>query len=145
MSLSPAMASILVIDDEPELRDVFSSILRRAGHEVLVASGAREGLATFYRYCPDVVITDVILPDESGLNLILELTRDQTAAVIVVSGSDTVGGGDLLGFATLFGACRALRKPVLRAELMAVIDDVLGQKPSRDDSGDGTSGFRQLA
>lgn len=139
------MASILVIDDEPELRDIFSSILRRAGHEVLLAAGAREGLAAFYRYCPDVVITDVILPDESGLNLILELTRHQTAAVIVVSGNENVGGGDLLNFATLFGACRALRKPVLRADLIATVDDVLGHRSSRDDSGDGANGFRQFA
>src|SRR5262245_33354994 len=63
---SSGMASILIIDDEPELRDVFASILEKAGHEVLLASGARDGLAAFSRHRPDVVITDVILPDESG-------------------------------------------------------------------------------
>ena len=140
-----AMAKILLIDDEPALLDVYSAMLAKAGHQVLLASSAREGLAAFSRHCPEVVITDVILPDESGLNLVLELTRPKTAAVIVVSGTDTVGGRDLLSFTTLLGARRALRKPVRRADLIDAIDDVLGQRRRREDDGDPSSRFRRLA
>ncbi len=139
------MATILVIDDEPDLRAVFACLLEKAGHEVVLASGARDGLAAFARHRPDIVITDVVLPDESGLNLVLELTRHKTAPVIVMSGSDIVGGRDLLSFATLVGACRALLKPVRRAELIAAVDDALRPRRLRDDRGDATCHVRRPA
>ncbi len=139
------MATILVIDDEPDLRAVFACLLEKAGHEVVLASGARDGLAAFARHRPDIVITDVVLPDESGLNLVLELTRHKTAPVIVMSGSDTVGGRDLLSFATLVGACRALLKPVRRAELIAAVDDALGPRRLHDDHRDATCHVRRPA
>src|ERR1044071_6833965 len=72
------MARILLVEDECDLLDVLRDILTKVRHEVFCASGARDALVMYRAHQPDLVITDIFLPDESGLNLILELTRTST-------------------------------------------------------------------
>jgi DNA-binding NtrC family response regulator len=126
------MARVLVIDDEAELLDLYRDILRRANHTVVVASGARQGLALYRSQRPDLVIADVFLPDASGLDLILELTRDHATPLIAVSGGSR-GSVDLLEAARMFGAFRALAKPVRREELLGAVDQALAAGRRRVD------------
>jgi len=124
-----AMAVILVIDDDLDILTVFRDILTKAHHEVLTAPGARQGLAVYQAHRPDLIITDIFLRDESGLNLIFELTRD--TRVIAISGGSRKAGVDFLEHARLLGAWRALYKPVRRDELLAAVDEALGPRGSR--------------
>jgi signal transduction histidine kinase len=79
------MATILVIDDEAMNRDLARTLLSRKGHTILEASGGVEGLRTAIRARPDLVVTDVLMPDMDGYQLVGELrARPETAHTPVV-------------------------------------------------------------
>jgi len=120
------MARILVVEDECDLLDVLRDILTKVRHEVFCASGARDALVMYRAHQPDLVITDIFLPDESGLNLILELTRTSTVKVIAISGGGSEAGVDFLDCAEKFGAWRVLTKPLRRDELLSAVADACG-------------------
>jgi DNA-binding NtrC family response regulator len=119
------MASILVIDDEPELLASVSDALTRAGHGVLVASNPRQGLQLHRQHHPDVVITDVFMPDIGGLVVLLELARPGAARIIAMSGGGARGLVDVLEDAQAFGACCTLQKPFTRTQLLGAVDTAL--------------------
>ena len=104
------MATILIIDDEEPIRALLRTTLEAAGHEVVEAANGRQGLE-LYRHRPtDLVITDIVMPELNGLDMLLELTRHFLhAKVIAISGA----GGDknVLDVAKLLGARRTLLKP----------------------------------
>ena len=104
------MATILIIDDEEPIRALLRTTLEAAGYEVTEAANGRIGLA-LYRHKPtDLVITDLLMPELNGLDMILELTRSfLDAKVIAISG----GGGEenVLDLAKLLGARRTFQKP----------------------------------
>jgi DNA-binding NtrC family response regulator len=120
------MARILVVEDECDLLDVLRDVLTKVGHEVFCASGARGALASYDAHHPDVVITDIFLPDESGLNLIFELTRTSDVKVIAISGGGSAAGVDFLECAEKFGAWRVLNKPLRRDELLSAVAEACG-------------------
>ena len=120
------MARILVVEDECELLDVLRDVLAKAGHEVFCASGARGALALYSAHRPQVVISDIFLPDESGLNLIFELTRTSDVKVIAISGGGSDAGIDFLECAEKFGAWRVLNKPLRRDQLLSAVAEAGG-------------------
>jgi len=69
------MVTILVIDDQDSFRRLLRTVLERAGHEVMEAPNGRLGLAVYRERPPDLVITDMLMPEMNGLDMILELTR----------------------------------------------------------------------
>ncbi len=104
------MASILIIDDEEIIRVLLRSTLEAAGYEVTEAVNGREGLE-LYRHRPtDLVITDIVMPELNGLDMLLELTREFLhAKVIAISGAG--GGKNVLDVAKLLGARQTFQKP----------------------------------
>ena len=66
------LARILVIEDDDLERDMFREILEKAGYEVDVASNGREGLSIFRDEPADVVVTDIMMPEKDGIELIRE-------------------------------------------------------------------------
>ena len=104
------MATILIIDDEEIVRVLLRSALQAAGYAVVEAANGREGLALYRLRPTDLVITDILMPELNGLDLILELTRYfLDAKVIAISG---VGGEkNVLDVAKLLGARRTIQKP----------------------------------
>ena len=96
------MATILVIDDHEPIRRLLRAVLERAGHEVTGAPNGRLGLAVYRERPADVVITDLLMPEMNGLDLILELTRAfLDVKVIAMSGAPdrekTLDAAKLLG------------------------------------------------
>ena len=67
------MASILVIDDEPDVRDSISQVLTRVGFEVMTADNGLTGVEDFFRRPADVVIVDVIMPRSNGVEVIKKI------------------------------------------------------------------------
>ena len=122
------MARILLVDDDPDLLDVLRDILTKARHEVVCASGARAALGLYRAQQPDLVITDIFLPDESGLNLIFELTHTSGVKVIAISGGGGQGDLDFLECAQKFGAWRVLNKPLRREQLLSAVADACGDR-----------------
>ena len=116
------MASILVIDDEPEIRALLRTVLESAGHTVTEATNGREGVALYRQQPADLVITDIQMPELNGLDLILELTREfLNVKVIAISGAQ---GEDrsVLNVAKLLGARQTLQKPLSLATFRAAVE-----------------------
>lgn len=128
------MARVLVIDDDEDTCDLFSTILRNAGHVVQVALDGEQGLRVFTVWKPDIVVVDMFMPEMDGLETVSAMRRASSPVkVIAVSagyrfhGRD--GGGDVVDRALELGADVALRKPVEPEQLERAVDTVMGSPP----------------
>jgi DNA-binding NtrC family response regulator len=114
------MATILIIDDEGIIRVLLRSALEAAGYEVTQATNVRQGIE-LYRHRPtDLVITDILMPELNGLEMLLALTREFIhAKVIAISGA----GQEMkvLDVAKLLGARRTFQKPLNMPELLGAV------------------------
>ena len=104
------MASILIIDDEDPIRGLLRSVLETEGYEVTEAANGRIGLEQYRQKPTDLVITDILMPELNGLDLLLALTRDfLDAKVIAISGAGEET--NVLNGAKLLGARQTFKKP----------------------------------
>jgi len=104
------MATILIIDDQESIRALLRTTLEAAGYEVMVASNGRIGLELYRQMPTDLVITDMLMPELNGLDMLRELTREfLDAKVIAISGAGK--GQNVLDVAKLLGARRTFHKP----------------------------------
>jgi len=84
------MARILVVDDEEIIRDMLHTVLRRLGHEVLLADRGKGGIEVFRRERPQITILDLNMPDIDGISVLKEIRAfDPKASVIMLTGSGT--------------------------------------------------------
>ena len=127
MNREQNVSTILVIEDEHNIRTLICWKLRKAGHTVIEAVDGRQGVYLFCERSPDLVITDIIMPDKEGLETITELrAKKQDVKIVAISGG---GYGDADGYlvmAKALGARATLTKPFKMAELLAVSEEVLG-------------------
>jgi len=125
------MPRILVIDDEPDTRAMLEQILKRAGYEVILAAEGREGVERHRTRPADLVITDLYMPIQDGMETIRELRSCfPTVAIIAMSGQP--GTGTMLAIAQNATDVGILRKPFLPDELIDAVKKALGGKaPTR--------------
>ena len=120
------MAKILVIDDDVMIRNAVERMLKSRGFEVCLAADGRAGVETFHREQPDLVITDIIMPDKEGFQLIMELRRAQPQVkVIAMSGGGRAGSGEFLEMAKRLGAADIIGKPFLVEDLLSRVNACL--------------------
>jgi two-component system nitrogen regulation response regulator GlnG len=127
-----ATGSILVVDDDPAICVVVGEALRRQGHRVKTASSIRERTALIQSFAPDVLITDVMLPDGDGLDEVAEIIeRKPGINVIILSAQNTLNTAIR---ATEKGAFEYLPKPFDLNELTRAVSDALGTRadPNED-------------
>jgi two-component system, response regulator, stage 0 sporulation protein F len=118
--------SILVVDDNDQLRGMINRGLTLAGHDVVEAANGKAALAQLEGLRFDVILTDIVMPDMEGLELIrLIRKQDATARIIAMSGGGRGTADDYLAFASRFGAAVTLEKPFTIEELTKAIDAVL--------------------
>ncbi|MFH0824969.1 MAG: response regulator [Pseudomonadota bacterium] len=123
------MPRVLVIDDQPEIRELLERMLRGSGYEVTVAENGDEGTKLFRADPYDLIITDIIMPEKEGLETIMELRRDYPdVKIIAISGGGTGGRDTYLNLACRLGAQRAVPKPFKRDELLAAVKELIGGK-----------------
>jgi DNA-binding response OmpR family regulator len=118
------MARILVIDDDENVQTLIRDVLSEAGHTVLLANDGREGLIRYRTESPDLVITDIFMPERDGLDVILELASCE-ATIIAMSGGGDLDRADHLDDALYFGARSSLAKPFTVDALLGVVNEVL--------------------
>ena len=123
------MASILVIDDEEQMRTLLRTVLFRAGHVVTVAANGREGLERYRGHPVDIIITDLIMPEKEGVETIIELKAEfPTCKIIAMSGGGRVKPEDYLSLAGSLGAQATLSKPFSNDALLKTVEAVLAAK-----------------
>ena len=84
------MAKILVIDDEPGIRNLLDTLLRRKGYDVILAESGQKGLDLFRRERPDVIVLDLKMPGMDGLSVLQQVrSLDSKKPVIVLTGAGT--------------------------------------------------------
>ena len=117
--------TILVVDDEVDIAASLQERLTMEGYHVLTASDGRKGLRAYHEQQVDLVITDVLMPETDGLEVVRTLRRLGTVIPIIAMS----GGGDrdldFLIEATEFGATRTLSKPFRLEDLVAMVHDLL--------------------
>ena len=117
------MPKILIIDDDDDVRTMFRLTLTHFGHTVVEARDGKEGLKLFESHRPDLVITDIVMPEQEGIGLLLELRkRPPMPKIIAVSGGGTRDALEYLRMAKLLGANHVLTKPIPMATLVAAVD-----------------------
>ena len=121
------MAKILVIDDEPQMRDMLKQLLQLDGHHVTLASNGDEGIACFNKSQPDLVITDILMPYKDGIELVIEIRRIDTETPIIATsgGRRSLSASFNLDSSLLVGANTMLPKPFTRAQLQASVKKCL--------------------
>jgi DNA-binding response OmpR family regulator len=118
------MARILIIEDEKGIRFAIRRSLERAGYDVMEASDGEEGLRLFQDQAADLVITDLVMPEKEGLEVIMEIHRKFPATkVIAISGG--IKTHDFLPAARLLGASRTFLKPFDLNALVEAVGDLL--------------------
>ena len=110
---------IAVADDEPDMREYFERILPALGHEVVVVAATGAELVERCRDCrPELVITDIKMPDLDGLEAAAQIQRELGIPIIVVSGYQDEAH---LERAAEMGVAGYLLKPIKRADLEACL------------------------
>jgi len=124
------MTTVLIIDDDADLRLLYKEILEQAGYEVMDAADGAAGISLYRTHRPDVVITDIVMPEKEGLETIKELGQDFPGVkIIAVSGGfHNMDAAACLNMARLMGARRTLPKPVPKKVLIETVQAVLAEE-----------------
>ena len=118
--------TVLVADDEEGIRCLFQEALRDAGYEVALAASGREVLEMLKARPIDVVVTDLVMPDQDGIDIIRAIRRaNPEVKTIAMSGAS-----GFLTTARLLGASATLAKPVTPKELLDKVREVCGEPAS---------------
>jgi DNA-binding NtrC family response regulator len=128
-------ANILVIDDEPDIREVVSEILEDEGYKVSTAENGEAARSAFATESPDLVLLDIWMPDVDGITLLKEWSQGGLPCpVVVMSGHGTL---ETAVEATRLGAHDFVQKPISLAKLLSIVAQALesrkeqaGQKPA---------------
>ncbi len=121
------MPSVLVVDDEDQVRQLIRETLELAGYDVEEACDGKEGLDRYRTKPADLVIMDILMPDQDGLESIMTLHREfpQSRVIAITGGSDTIGILNFLDVAKMLGARRTLKKPFDVKTLVDVVTEEL--------------------
>lgn len=120
------MSRILLIDDDEDFRGYVQQLLTRAGYDVLQATDGREGLKVFAKESVDLVITDIIMPEMEGLELIITMLKEHPGTkVIAMSGGARIRAGTCLDLAAKLGAQHTLEKPIESSALLLAVQETL--------------------
>ena len=123
---SSAPKSILVIDDDKNIRLLLRAVLEREGYQVLEAPDGDKGVSEFKKSPTDLVITDLIMPGKEGIETIRDLRREfPNVKIIAVSGGGRIGPDCYLKMAKGVGALRTLSKPIDRMGLLQAVQEVM--------------------
>lgn len=120
-----AVQSILVVEDDPGTQKVMQQVLETLGYAVTVAGNGREALASLRHSPVELVITDLIMPESDGFELIADLRRNfPHLEIVAISGGGHLGADTYLTIARGLGVDVVLQKPITRDNLVMAIKTV---------------------
>jgi DNA-binding response OmpR family regulator len=123
------MKHILVVDDDEAVRNLLKVILEREGYEVSAAADGKQAVRLFRGKPSDLIITDIIMPEQEGLKTIFDLRQQHPEVrIIAISGGGQYGLGNYLDAAVALGADETFAKPFDRVELLKAVRTLLSNK-----------------
>ena len=124
------MARILIVDDDDQVRWTLGEILRQKGYEVLEADNGNVALRHLHGTPIDVVITDIVMPEKEGIELIIEIKRDfPDLKIIAMSGGGRWGHNTYLDLAKKLKVARTFEKPIDINELLSTLESLCEKDP----------------
>lgn len=116
-------AHLLIVEDDAEMRDLLRKVLEKEGYRISVAGDGREATASLSRKPFDLVVTDMLMPDDGGLELLRAIRQTHpTLPVIIIT---AFGNWGSYSQALELGAAAFISKPLKMAELIAAIQTAL--------------------
>ena len=123
------MKRVLVIDDDEGVRLTLNHVLAAGGYAVWTAADGIEGVKLAQTCRPDVVLTDLLMPRQDGLETIALLKREYPGLrIVAMSGGLRMGQGDILESASKSGADRVLAKPFDMTALLELLPSLIEQR-----------------
>ena len=120
------MPGVLIVEDDKELREMLKISLLRRNFTVLEAENGKEAITHFKPSLTDLVVTDLIMPEEDGLKVVIKLRElKPSIKIIAISGGGKVGPGSYLNLAKALGADAIYSKPFSINDLTAKIEQLL--------------------
>ena len=126
---------ILVIDDSETDRMILEELLKQAGYEVILASDGKKGLERFHAKPADLVITDMVMPEKMGIDVILELKEEFPELKIIAMSSGGYFGPEIeLDMASTLGAY-TISKPYNPENVLEIVTELLSQESEEENNG----------
>ena len=121
------MAHILIIDDDEFFREMLVQMLQQEGHQVTASNDGVKALAMLERTRPDLILTDILMPNMDGVELIMELSRqsNNTPVIAMSGGRRSITPAFNLESAKLLGVKVTLTKPFTIQALRAALQEAL--------------------
>lgn len=121
------MSHILVIDDDEFFRDVLEQMLKKEGHIVTVSHDGIHALGLLKRIEPDLIITDILMPNMDGVEFIMQLTKlsNNTPVIAMSGGRRSITSAFNLESAKLLGVKVTLTKPFAHTALRTALQEAL--------------------
>ena len=117
---------ILIVDDDVQIRNMLRQMLELEGYEVMDAPDGKEALRLYLENPIDLIITDIIMPEKEGIEIIMELRRQfPDVKIIAISGGGRLDPAQYLRIAKSAGVQYAFAKPVEREELFKAVRELL--------------------
>ncbi len=113
---------ILIVDDEPQIRDIISMTLENSGYETQSAENGLIALEMFKKYDFDLIITDLIMPEKEGIETIVEMKKIKKIPIIAISGGGSFSPVQYLEIAKKLGADAKLTKPISAKKLLETVE-----------------------
>lgn len=125
--------TVLVVDDDPGMRDMIRDWLTPSGYNLLYADSGKEGTKIFRRQRVDLVLLDVFMPDQDGIEVLMELRRiAKSPKVVMMSGGGVMKLEQVLKLASKLGATETLPKPFTPIELTQTVHRLIGSAATAD-------------
>jgi len=119
------MKKILIIDDNELFRDMMKELLERAGYQVFEAINGNDGLKIAGEISADLIVTDIIMPEKEGLEIIIELRKDNPEVkIIAVSGGGRLTPEFHLSLAEKLGVQKSFTKPFDNKQFLAAVKEL---------------------
>ncbi|MGC1392350.1 MAG: response regulator [Bacteroidales bacterium] len=123
------MPGILIVEDDKELREMLKLSLLRRNFTVFEAENGKAAITHFKPLITDLVVTDLIMPEEDGLKVVIKLRElKPSIKIIAISGGGKVGPGSYLNLAKALGADAIYSKPFSVNDLVAKIEHLLANE-----------------
>lgn len=122
--------SILLVDDEPQTRDLLRLMLKRDGYEVFDAEDGFDALKKVKQHHPDAILLDVMMPELDGIEVCQRIRADEDTAEIPIIMLSARTHTEAVEIGIMAGATRYLAKPIGRQDLLRNVSEVLDGIPS---------------